>query len=94
MMVKLARISADVIFHTMLLRTVSITLDLANGGILVGHGNRRGGLVRLSGRPVHRHHPQVTFVLVVRSVHYIVALAYSVEKVPTEYTRFIIANCV
>lgn len=93
MVVEFARIGTDIVFHAVLLCPIRIALDFADSRILVGHRNRRGGLVRLTGRPVHRHHPQVTFVLVVRSIYYIVAFAYSVEKVPVGYTQFVTANC-
>lgn len=92
-MFKLARIGTDIVFHAVLLCTIGVALDLADSGVLVGYRDRRGGLVRLTGRPVHRHHPQVTFVLVVRSVYYIVAFAHSVEKVPVGYTQLVTANC-
>jgi len=92
-MIEFARIRADVVLHAVFLRAIGVALDLADGGALVGHRKRRGGFVRLTGRPVHRHHPQVTLVLVIRGVHYVVALAHSVEEEPVEYTRFVIADC-
>jgi len=92
-MVEFARIRADVVLHAVFLRSIGVALDLADGGVLIGHRDRRGGLVRLTGRPIHRHHPQVTLVLVIRGVHYVVTLAHSVEEEPVEYTRFVIADC-
>lgn len=93
MVIKLARIGTDIVFHAVFFRTIGIALDLADGGVLVRHGDRRGGFVRLTSRPIHCHHPQVTFVLVIRSIYYIVAFAHSVEKVPVGYTQLVIADC-
>lgn len=78
-MIELARIRANVILHSMLFRSIRVSLYLADGGIFVRHGHGRSRFVGLTGRPVHDHYPSLTLVLVIRGKYYIVPLANSVE---------------
>lgn len=78
-MIELARIRANVILHSMLFRSIGVSLYLTDGGIFVRHGYRRGRFVGLTGRSVHDHYPSLTFVLVIRGKYYIVPFANSVK---------------
>lgn len=88
-MIELARIRANVILHSMLFRSIGISLYLADGGIFVRHGYRRSRFVGLAGRSVHNHYPSLTLVLVIRGKYYVVPFADSVEikSVKKSYDR-------
>lgn len=78
MVIELARIRANVIFHPVLFRSIGVALYLTDGGIFV-RGNWWSGFVGLASRPVHDHHPGLALVLIVRSEHYAVPFANGIK---------------
>lgn len=89
MVIEFTRISANVILHSVLFRSVRVALYLANRRIFIRDRYWRSWLVRLTGCPIHDHHPHLTFILVVRGEYYIVSLANGVEIIPDEYKQFL-----
>ena len=79
MVIEFARIRANVIFHSVLFRSIGVALYLTDGRIFVRNGNWWSRFMRLAGRSVHDHHPGLALVLVVRGEHYVVSFANSVK---------------
>lgn len=67
----------------LLLSTPTTSLDLGDGGTFARWSQRRCGLVRLSGRPVEGHHPEMRLGFVVGGKDDTVAFLDGVEEKST-----------